>query len=225
MLFNRYFVLRHGRSIANEENIIISHPANGIAQYGLSASGFVRTAQKLQPMLLKEFDFHASNSLCITSDFRRSFETAQIFCWQFNLAAPRVDTRLRERFFGDFERTDTANYQRVWSLDNIDARQTQFGCESTEQVLVRLLALIRELESNFSQKKIVLVSHGDPLQILEAWFSGLPCNAHRQLRPLKNAELRFLRENIKREASLPENEVAVQEKIIREPNRYGNDNF
>ena len=37
-LANRYFVLRHGHSLANEEGIIVSHPDHGVGGYGPALS-------------------------------------------------------------------------------------------------------------------------------------------------------------------------------------------
>ena len=38
-LHNIYFVLRHGRSLANEEGIILSNSLDGISGYGLTDEG------------------------------------------------------------------------------------------------------------------------------------------------------------------------------------------
>ncbi len=38
-LNNQYFALRHGESTANQKELIVSSPENGIQNYGLSGTG------------------------------------------------------------------------------------------------------------------------------------------------------------------------------------------
>ena len=38
-LTNRYFIMRHGRSLANQLELIVSSPENGVESYGLDDKG------------------------------------------------------------------------------------------------------------------------------------------------------------------------------------------
>jgi len=53
-------------------------------------------------------------------------------------------------------------------------------------------SLINEIEKKHSNKKIILISHGDSLQILIAGFNNIPVNNHRQIKHLNYAEIRKL---------------------------------
>ena len=53
-------------------------------------------------------------------------------------------------------------------------------------------AVIEACEREQSGATIILVSHGDPLQILETVLLGLPSHHHRRRPHLANAELRRL---------------------------------
>ena len=64
--------------------------------------------------------------------------------------------------------------------------------ESVTQVLDRGLACIRETETAHSGRTILLVSHGDILQILMTAFQGWPPHRHRELPHLDTAEIRKL---------------------------------
>ena len=50
--------------------------------------------------------------------------------------------------------------------------------------------LVAELEQRFSGRDILLVSHGDTLQILQAGFRGMSPARHRGLPHLDTAEIR-----------------------------------
>lgn len=187
---NRYFALRHGISTANEEGIIISHPENGVSGWGLSPRGADECRRLLAPAQLGELAFSRQGTVVYTSDFRRALETAQILCEQNQLNAPIVDTRLRERNFGRLERKPIDAYVAVWSRDAEDDSHHFEGCESTFELAARLGTLLAEIEAKWQAKSVVLVSHGDPLQVLQTVLLGLRCNQHRGLPHLGNAELR-----------------------------------
>ena len=56
-----------------------------------------------------------------------------------------------------------------------------------------MTALIVDLERRYSGRDILLVSHGDPLQILQAGFVRIDPSRHRSLPALETAEIRHLR--------------------------------
>jgi probable phosphoglycerate mutase len=67
------------------------------------------------------------------------------------------------------------------------------GVEPAAAVLDRATALVAELERRYGGRDILLVSHGDTLQILQAGFLRMDPAAHRRLPPLAVAEIRALR--------------------------------
>ena len=60
-------------------------------------------------------------------------------------------------------------------------------------MLDRSTAFIVDLERRYSGRDILLVSHGDTLQILRAGFLRMNPSQHRSLPELKTAEIRRLR--------------------------------
>jgi broad specificity phosphatase PhoE len=58
--------------------------------------------------------------------------------------------------------------------------------------LDRATALIRDLEREHSGQVILLVSHGDTLQIMQAGFARMDAGEHRRLAHLATAEVRRL---------------------------------
>ncbi len=63
---------------------------------------------------------------------------------------------------------------------------------SVASVATRVKDLIVDLETRFREHVIVLVSHGDTLQILQTVFVGLSPGQHRSLPHLANCEVREL---------------------------------
>ncbi|AKJ43090.1 histidine phosphatase family protein [Pragia fontium] len=184
-LLNRYYVLRHGHSLANQQKIIVSDIQHGEHRYGLSPLGINQVTHTLVnwPFSIPDMIFH--------SDFKRTSETAGMVADYFSRPL-QPSPALRERHFGEFELQDDAYYPQVWQYDE-QQPEHQFGeVESLTSVCEREMALISQLEQQYCQQNILLVGHGDPLQILLSHFLNQPLNQHRTLVPLATAEVRAL---------------------------------
>ena len=185
---NRYFVMRHGHSLANQQGIIVSDPQNGCAGFGLSERGReqVRTS-------LEGDDRLDAATLIVSSDFKRALETAQLARSILGCeAAVEIDIRLRERDFGELELGSDDAYAQVWRRDELDADGEFRAVESASRVMARVTAVIADLERRFQNRSLLLVSHGDALQILQTAFACRDASAHRQLPHLQTAEIRLL---------------------------------
>lgn len=183
---NRYFLMRHGESQANLADLIVSSPENGCNDYGLSPQG---REQAKRSSASSELD---SQVLIVASDFLRTQETAAIAREILGCGPVKNDVRLRERYFGRFEKQSSACYQPVWALDSADANHTYGEVESLRSLARRLENLILELESQHAGATILLVSHGDPLRILQTWAAGLDLTQHNSIGHFSPAEIRAL---------------------------------
>ena len=173
--------MRHGHSQANQQRIIVSDPANGIEDYGLSDLG----RRQVDRSLARNAELDES-TLIFSSDFRRALESARIAQQRLGCkSGPVVDERLRERFFGSLELGSDRKYEQVWREDAGDPDSEPFGAE-------RVTGLIVELESAHRDKNILLVSHGDALQLLQTAFEKQDASRHRALDHLETAEIRLL---------------------------------
>jgi len=185
-LTNRYFVMRHGQSLANLQQLIVSHPQNGIDAYGLSEHGMMQARESVQAC--SRFN---SNLLIVSSDFRRARETAEIA--QELLGSTnslQFDQRLRERNFGEWELTPDSAYPLIWARDEVNPDNDEKGIESPNQVMARVTTLVCEYEEKNSGVTILLISHGDALQILQTAFSKQDASEHRRQQHLETAEIR-----------------------------------
>jgi glucosyl-3-phosphoglycerate phosphatase len=187
-LANRFSVMRHGQSKANTRGIIVSRIENDRrGDYGLSELGRQQTLAAVRGCGLP------GNTVICSSDFSRARQTAEIA--RAHLGAPEVviAAALRERCFGDWEGSATGNYARVWAADQANPSHADGNVESAVAVLDRSTAFIVDLERRYSGRDILLVSHGDTLQILQAGFLRMNPSEHRRLPELKTAEIRQVR--------------------------------
>jgi broad specificity phosphatase PhoE len=187
-LANRYHAMRHGQSKANEAGVIVSRiDTDRGGDYGLSEQGLRQAHAAGQACALP-----ADTVIC-SSDFSRARQTAEIMREHLGAPGVTVTEALRERSFGDLEGTPVANYARVWTADGADGDHGPDGVEPAAAVLDRATALVADLEHRYSGRDILLVSHGDTLQILEAGFRRMDPSRHRSLPHLDTAQIRELR--------------------------------
>jgi len=186
---NHYFLLRHGQSEANVLEIIVSNPVEGVEKYGLTPTGRSQITSSVQRA--KAQGQLNSSTLIYSSDFKRCRESAEIASAILD-CPPHFTPALRERYFGIWDFTHHSNYQQVWSLDEQDPTHTTWNVESTVAVLQRTSALIHDLEALYVEASILLISHGDALQILQTAFEHVSPALHRHLPPLATAEIRRL---------------------------------
>jgi glucosyl-3-phosphoglycerate phosphatase len=186
VLNNRYFLMRHGKSIANEKDLIVSNPRTGIKSWGLTEDGKIQVLQSLV-----ENDFDRKNTFIFSCDFKRARETAEIAREFLEINNPiKFKFSLRERFFGLLEGASEENYSRVWKYDYFDPFHKKFNVESVIGVLNRAVSLVDEIESEFKNKTILLVGHGDVLQILSTLILDKRPEHHRDVAPIETAELK-----------------------------------
>ena len=184
---NRYYLMRHGESLANRRGLIVSHEKNALDNYGLTAKGAEQVMDAAVKTRLN------SDTIIVSSDYLRAKETADIVSSVLPCNQPvTYDTRLRERDFGGWELTDHVNYETVWQNDVNSPDRTQHRVEPVDKVLARGLSVLTDLEQKHSNKNILLVGHGDVLQILLAHHHNINPRFHRSLSSIGNADIRSL---------------------------------
>ncbi|MEQ5801793.1 histidine phosphatase family protein [Halomonas sp. H10-9-1] len=182
---NRYLLMRHGHSQANQQGVIISSPEQGVAGYGLSCRG-----REQLDALLADWRWAIPERI-LHSDFLRTTETAARIAQYFGLRL-EPETRLRERHFGAFEGEGDEHYAEVWARDALDPGHRHAGVESVVEVAARMMAAIEALEREHAGETLLLVSHGDPLQILLTALEGRELARHRDREPLAPASITSL---------------------------------
>ncbi|KAL6965172.1 hypothetical protein U1Q18_036225 [Sarracenia purpurea var. burkii] len=123
-------------------------------------------------MELKENKVPVENVRLCYSPFSRTSHTAKIVASVLNISFEgpqcKVVEDLRERFFGSsFELSSHDKYLEIWALDEKDPFMKPEGGESVSDVVSRLTNALITIEQEFQGCTILVVSHGDPLQILQ----------------------------------------------------------
>ena len=105
-----------------------------------------------------------------------------------------MEKQLRERNFGELNGGSDKRYPDVWAFDSESARHTEFGVESVFEVARRTRGLVEELEGRMEGRTIILVAHGDVLQIMQAGLimGGEGSREHRKLQHINTADYRLL---------------------------------
>lgn len=172
---NRYWVLRHGKSIPNERGLVVSSMENGVLpEYQLAPDG-VAQAQLAGQSFLKQLEENKISldkvRICY-SPFSRTTHTAKVVAQVLNLPFDSPQCKmmetLRERYFGPtFELKSHDKYPEIWDLDEKDPFVGPEGGESADDVVSRLATAMLSMEAEFQGCAILVVSHGDPLQMLQ----------------------------------------------------------
>jgi glucosyl-3-phosphoglycerate phosphatase len=189
-LGNFYYLVRHGKSLANERNLIISSSVNGFNNYGLTDIG--KKEIRASSISIKN-EIHKNNKqILYSSPFLRTLETSMILSEVLGIKKINIESRLQERSFGILEHGDSQNYEKVWKQDYLNPFHTKWSVESVISVLKRTTSLIADIEEKFNRAFIFLVTHCDVAMILTAGALKLNPKLHRQLDSMKTGEIRKL---------------------------------
>lgn len=182
---NSYLLMRHGESDANVSGVIVSDPKIGCERFGLTDRGSKQIIASV-----KGFTGEAITQI-VCSDFLRTLQTAQLVANTLNLPQPEQEVGLRERFFGKWEGMSAEHYENIWQRDEMD-KHSDDGVERPQEVAQRGLMVLERLEQQYQGEVILLVSHGDMLQILSTSIAGISPHKHRSLPHHQTGEIKYL---------------------------------
>ena len=187
-LQNTYYMLRHGQSTANVEGIISSARTLAYSdKHGVTPLGYdqgMQASQHLLDLIKVHQKSQGNRVVMISSPFARARQTAQA-CLD-GLAQTTIDPldlqidtdiqlddRLMERYFGRLDNEAIYTYAYVWPVDQFNVTHTAFGVESVAAVATRVREMIVNLEEQYSNCHLVLVSHADVLQICQLYAANV----------------------------------------------------
>ncbi|MBI4457649.1 class I tRNA ligase family protein [Candidatus Uhrbacteria bacterium] len=160
---NRYFLQRHGEAETNVSDTVSSWPEK--KEHRLTAKGRDQVAAAAKELKGKGIE------MIFSSDVLRTKETAEIISKELGLEVV-FDARLRETDFGVKNGAAIAEYHAGFKDHLEQFAKAVEGGESFYDVRRRMIGFVKELERQHRGKKILIVSHGDPLWLLETGFSG-----------------------------------------------------
>lgn len=171
ILKNRYFLIRHGQNIhqANYPGIIYFWP-DGNPPYCLSEQGKEEAKNAGEAIKNGKID------VIFCSDILRCRETAKIVAETLGFDKEKIiyDTRLRDLNWGDFGGKTKEEYWNFYNNNRMQAFEKAIpGGESWNQCQERVIDVLDEIEEEFQDQNILIVSHGDVLWLLEGHIKGL----------------------------------------------------
>ncbi len=184
-----FCLLRHGQSEANVQKLIASSLAAAGAAFGLTGVGRAQVRDSVRAA--RDAGLLSGPWHIVSSPLLRARESASIAAEVLGTEV-RIDARLAERGFGEFELGPDDHYERVWSSDRADPSHETWGVESTTSILRRARTLLRELHDEGKAGTFVLCTHGDVASVLLCADQRLALSQHRDVGALANGEIRRL---------------------------------
>lgn len=169
-LNNKYIFLRHGQTIhqTKKRNIIYGWPDDN-PPCGLTKFGEKQIKKAAKKLKNEKID------LIFSSDAKRTKQTAAIVAKKMGLKI-NYDKRLRDINWGIYQ--GKSKFDALAYYKNIQSRfkKAPPKGESWNDCLKRITSFFKEIESKYSGKTILIVSHGDPLWLLEGLLKGTSQN-------------------------------------------------
>lgn len=167
---NNYFILRHGQTIhqTKKRGLLYGWPDDD-PPCELTDVGRRQAEKAAEGLKDKGID------LIFSSDVLRTRLTAETVAKELGLKV-NYDERLRDIDWGIFRGKSKVRAWAYYKNPKLKFEKSPPEGESWSDVRRRVLNLIEELERKYKNKNILIVSHGDPLWLLEGWFRGLSQN-------------------------------------------------
>lgn len=140
-------LVRHGITDWNELG-----KSQGISDIPLNEVG-----KKQAVALANRLSLEEKWDIIVTSDLSRAKETGQLIATKLNLQDIKFDKRIREINCGEIEGTTEEGRLKKWGSN---WRELDLGMEKFEDVSKRGYEFLSELANTYSDKRILVVSHG-----------------------------------------------------------------
>ncbi len=167
---NNFYFLRHGESDHNLTDIIAAGPERGKNISKLTKKGLAQAEEagkNIKKMLGKnKLDF------IFASPYQRTKQTAKAVAKQTK-AKLIFDKRLVEIDAGIFNWRVVGEFHKFFENSLERFTKSPAGGENLNDVKKRMFGAILDINSKYSGKNILIVSHGDPLWVLEGAMKGL----------------------------------------------------
>lgn len=159
-----FYIVRHGETVWNIEGRMQGHRDSPLTEEGISQ------AKKLGQELANIHFDHV-----LSSDLLRAKRTAELITLEKKLAVNTTHL-LRERTFGAYEGARREEFQK--SNESLIAQYEKLSrdkkwkfkyaddIESNEELIGRLIPLLRETAVTYPGKTILIVTHGGVLRVL-----------------------------------------------------------
>ena len=172
----KIYAMRHGETDWNVEK-----RAQGQTDIELNENGIK------QAVAAKELVQQLNPDVIISSPLKRAHKTAEI------VADGKIkiilEDRLKERCFGDFEGTEIATMP--WEeFYHCEKNLSNGNMETVLDLLKRVKNVLTEIKEKYSDKTVLIVTHGGTLRAINACINGIPESKTLAGQGFKNCEIR-----------------------------------
>ena len=158
---NKYFILRHGQTVFQTKNKEFMYPWPETAPVKLTKKGEGQIKKSAKFLKAKMID------VIYSSDVFRTRQTAGIVAKELGLKVI-FDPRLRDINLGIYHGGKKKEFYRDFQRDNPKRfSKRPKGGESWNDLKRRMKDFIRSVDKKYENKNILIISHGDPLWLLE----------------------------------------------------------
>ncbi|MEK7149869.1 MAG: class I tRNA ligase family protein, partial [Patescibacteria group bacterium] len=163
---NKYFIIRHGESETNAQNIVNSNIKHN--HFHLTEKGKKEVLASAKKHKNKKID------IIFSSDFERTKETAEIFVDEIGLSKSKIiyDKRLREVNTGIFNGKKPKAYHDYFKSLEEKFYKTPPEGENLNELKNRVTGFLYELEEKYKNKNILIVSHEYPVWLMLSGATG-----------------------------------------------------
>lgn len=159
-LKNKYFLLRHGQTVYQKNEIRVNYPAG--ADYILPITKEGQDMIKVSAESLKRENI----GLIFASPYLRTRQSAELAAKVLGIKEINYDERLVDIKMGEFASKTYKEYEDFFSkkLERFEKRPK--GGENWSDIILRLKSFLKDVEKKYQGKNILVVSHADPLWLL-----------------------------------------------------------
>lgn len=156
---NKYFVMRHGEARGNVEGFLNS---NNEVENHLTEEG-KRQVRKTAEVLKGK-----GITTIVASPIIRTQETARMVCDVLGLDPAHImtDTRLSEVRFGDTGTLPRPEWEALFAMLSDKFNKAMLGGETYAEVYKRVGEFLFDIESRYTGKNILVVTHGTPAWLM-----------------------------------------------------------
>ncbi|KKQ67982.1 MAG: hypothetical protein A3F95_00250 [Candidatus Nealsonbacteria bacterium RIFCSPLOWO2_12_FULL_39_31] len=163
---NRYILLRHGNTIYQEEKKGFLYLIPERDPVFLTEKGKEQIKISAEKLAGKKID------LIYSSDLVRTRQTAGIAAEKLGLKII-LDKRLRDINFGIFQGGEDEKYRNFFSSKKQKLFKRPPGGENWRDVKKRTTDFLKEIDKKYTGKIILVISHGDPIWLMNGFIKGL----------------------------------------------------
>ncbi len=160
---NQFYILRHGETEYQARKKHMVYPAKGsLISIGLAKKGRGQVVKAASKLKNRKIDYIYS------SDFLRTKQTGLIVAHEIGIPKTNLflSDKLRDINLGVYRGKPRKKFYQDWGKIPRFNRRPEEG-ETLKEVSKRMVDFVKKIDKKHKSKKILIVSHGEPLWLLE----------------------------------------------------------